>query len=229
MQMSNGEAGHGDNGKHLAKEGNSYSLHDTVAEQLHWNNSVGGEAYRVGHSLSEISSGASSLSKQRKAEFMLHDVSLDHVTVLIDPPSRDTHMESMTVGGSTGMRNINWTSSIITSMYYGAHGSGGHNAGECDTGKANTPLKLFDACLGEYLISGNVLINDRLGAKKWPAGNHFANNTEAVGFQPGGSYALAPSSPYKGSGLDGKDPGADIPLLLKMIEGVRVDPKEYGS
>ena len=37
----------------------------------------------------------------------------------------------------------------------------------------------------------------------------------------GSDYHLAPTSPYKGTGLDGKDPGADIDLLNAAVAGVQ--------
>ena len=108
-------------------------------------------------------------------------------------------------------------------MRYGAHGSGGTQPDECDKG-TSTPVELFNACLDPYVYKGNLHIADHFGPEKWPAGNNFAKDTDAVGFVADGTYALAPTSPYKGTGLDGKDPGADIPLLLQMIDGVRVGP-----
>jgi len=108
-------------------------------------------------------------------------------------------------------------------MRYGAHGSGGTQPDECDKG-TSTPVELFNACLDPYVYKGNLHIADHFGPEKWPAGNNFAKDTDAVGFVADGTYALAPTSPYKGTGLDGKDPGADIPLLLQMIDGVRVAP-----
>lgn len=49
----------------------------------------------------------------------------------------------------------------------------------------------------------------------YPAGNFFPVSVSAVGFvnQPGGNYALLPTSPYKNAGTDGKDLGADIDAL----------------
>jgi len=46
----------------------------------------------------------------------------------------------------------------------------------------------------------------------YPADDYFPASRDAVGFVnlAGGDYHLAPSSPYKGKGSDGKDVGADI-------------------
>ena len=51
---------------------------------------------------------------------------------------------------------------------------------------------------------------------------HATGRIAGMGFTPDGTYALSPTSPFKGTGADGKDPGADITLLLQMIDGVRV-------
>jgi hypothetical protein len=46
----------------------------------------------------------------------------------------------------------------------------------------------------------------------YPAGNFFPPTVADVGFvdAANGNYRLAPTSPYKGAGTDGKDVGADI-------------------
>lgn len=50
----------------------------------------------------------------------------------------------------------------------------------------------------------------------YPAGNYFPVSLDAVGFvdRASGNYRLATSSPYKGKGTGGTDPGADIDALL---------------
>jgi hypothetical protein len=45
---------------------------------------------------------------------------------------------------------------------------------------------------------------------------------KSVGFVSLGSdYHLAPTSPYKSTGTDGKDPGADVDLVNAAVAGVQ--------
>ena len=72
-------------------------------------------------------------------------------------------------------------------------------------------------------FNGNLLIAQQRKDKdprRWPACNLFPDNASAVMYDPQ-TYALDVASPYKGSGTDGRDPGADIPTLLAAIAGVR--------
>ena len=58
--------------------------------------------------------------------------------------------------------------------------------------------------------------------QSWPANNAFPADVKSIGFvNLGSDYHLAPTSPYKGTGLDGKDPGADIDLLNAAVAGVQ--------
>ena len=58
--------------------------------------------------------------------------------------------------------------------------------------------------------------------QSWPANNAFPEDVKRRGFvNLGSDYHLAPTSPYKGTGLDGKDPGADIDLLNAAVAGVQ--------
>lgn len=60
------------------------------------------------------------------------------------------------------------------------------------------------------LIQNNVII--RGNAAQYPPDNFFPRSLSDVGFvdRAGGDYRLAPSSPYKRAGSDGKDPGIDF-------------------
>jgi hypothetical protein len=59
---------------------------------------------------------------------------------------------------------------------------------------------------------------------KYPASTIFSPNWGAVKFVnlASGNYALAPSSPYKNAGTDGKDIGADIAGLNAATSSVIV-------
>lgn len=70
-------------------------------------------------------------------------------------------------------------------------------------------------------IAGNVMAREVGGpsnaASLYPAGNYFPETVAAIGL--GADYRLAASSPYKGKGTDGKDPGCDIDALNAALGG----------
>jgi hypothetical protein len=70
------------------------------------------------------------------------------------------------------------------------------------------------------VFTGNALVAGR--STDYPAGNFFPPSITDVGFvdAPGGHYALAPSSPYRGAGTDGQDLGADVDALDAATAGV---------
>jgi hypothetical protein len=80
----------------------------------------------------------------------------------------------------------------------------------------NTLNQYFPNCI----FTGNILAGGSAGL--YPAGNYFPANLDAVGFvnRAGGDYRLAAGSPYKNKGSDGRDPGADIPVLNTVLSGV---------
>ena len=55
----------------------------------------------------------------------------------------------------------------------------------------------------------------------YPAGNFYPANLDAVGFVDwkNGNYHLASSSPYKGAGTGGTDPGCNIDVLTAVLGG----------
>lgn len=63
-----------------------------------------------------------------------------------------------------------------------------------------------------WQYAGNVLAGVSGG---YPAGNHYPATLTEVGFvdAASGNYRLAASSPYRGKGTDGKDPGVDWDAL----------------
>ena len=89
-----------------------------------------------------------------------------------------------------------------------------------------TYSELFDRCWQPHDFSRNLLIGDpttKAGqADQWPSENFFAASTESVKFKSGEEYpALADGSQFKAKAANGRDPGADIPMVLAAISGVR--------
>ena len=78
-------------------------------------------------------------------------------------------------------------------------------------------------CWPDWIRKNNVVIDDlNTEAAPYFPGDFFAPTVAAVNLS--GDYRLAASSPYKGRGSDGKDPGVDIDKLLAALGGAIVPP-----
>jgi PKD repeat protein len=95
-----------------------------------------------------------------------------------------------------------YTNNLTPHNDYGIMGSG--------SGVGNTTLSYY---FPSTVFSKNVLVAGPSSA--YPAGNFFPESLSQVGFvdYAGGNYRLAPSSPYKNAGTDGRDIGADIDAI----------------
>lgn len=139
------------------------------------------------------------------------DITYNHNTILnYQGPGSAGNL--MVLGGdpSTG---IVFTNSIIGLGDYGIKGDG-----------TNSGAPSISKFLPSSLITGNVLAGDEFGAM-YPPGNLNPVNFQAVGFTNynngnGGDYSLLPTSPYKGTATDGKDPGVDWTVLMTAVKGV---------
>lgn len=112
--------------------------------------------------------------------------------------------------------------SIVFHNAYGVIGTG--------TGPGSSTLTTYfpqaqfaqNALIGPYPTSGGT---EPYQYGPFVAANFFPQNSSAVGFVNAatGDYALAPSSPYKNGGTDGRDLGADIDAVnsvaLRAIAG----------
>jgi len=204
--------------------GNSYSVHDVVAEGMGYPECGKG----CGGALNLISGGPAGTP----IESVMHDLTIDHVTYVSMKQPKDLFI----LGGppSTGpnspqMYNIRWTNTVADVGTFGAWSKGGGES-NCAEIRPGSPKLRIEACWGPTgVFKGNVLAgaNRRGGAKgAWPDGNYYAEDQESIGFVKvngglDGDYHLAPSSRFKGKGLDGKDPGADVTAVIKSLEGVR--------
>ncbi len=95
------------------------------------------------------------------------------------------------------------------------HGTTGIKSDDAGDGEATLNLHMPG-----WLFAGNVLIG--APSASYPAGNFFPDDIAAVGFvnAGGGDYHLGASSPYKGQGSGGTDPGADMDAVLFWTNGV---------
>ena len=96
----------------------------------------------------------------------------------------------------------------------GAYGLLGDNFGGVQAFATYTPDGVF---------LGNVMIIAP-SAGIFPPGNSYPATAAAVGFAnvAAEDFHLLPTSPYKGKATDGRDPGADVDVVMAATAGVRV-------
>ncbi len=206
--------------------GNSYSIHDIVAEGLGYpecGQGCGGAQNLLGGPPGDAPKDST-----------MHDVVVDHITfipmkepkdlaILGGPPQKDPN-------DPPRMYNITWTNTIADVGAWGLWPMGGDTERNCSYFPGATPKTRIEACWkGNSAFRGNVLAGGAgiHGQKpEWPAGNPIVDSLESVGFVKlnhglDGDYHLAAHSKLKGKATDGRDPGADVDAVLAGIRGVR--------
>ena len=92
-------------------------------------------------------------------------------------------------------------------------------------GIAGTAAGTGRPALAQYfpgsVVRGNVIVGGRAGL--YPAGNFFPSSADSAGLVPfdRGGWRLAASSPLRGKGTDGRDPGADPEAILSAFGNAR--------
>lgn len=131
----------------------------------------------------------------------VEDLVIDHNTVI-----QNRHL--MTLDGIPSPRLV-FTNNIAPTNVYGILGSG-----------TGTGFQTFQRYCPDIVLAGNVLAGGP--ASKYPANNYFPPDLNAVGFVDlaGHDYRLAPGSPYRNAGTDGRDVGADVATILAVTAGV---------
>jgi hypothetical protein len=205
--------------------GNSYSIHDVVAEGIGYP-----ECGKVCNGALNMLLGAVGGSPR---ESVMHDVAIDHITYvsmsvpndylyLKGPPAKDPDTPQM--------YNITWTNTIGDVGTYGMWPSGGTPEENCANFKGATPSSRIAACWKSgSVFQGNVLAGGTSihgQHPDWPEGNFTTGGLDSIGFVKlngglDGDYHLAASSKFKGKATDGRDPGADVDVVLTAIRGVR--------
>ena len=151
----------------------------------------------------------------------LNTVTINHVTGFADADGG-----IMFVGNkitNPAMYGFVFTNNLVTAGRYPVWNSGR------DTSCAAwaVPIKIISKCFTTYTFNNNALlaVPSAYPPSSWPAGNVFAPDVNNAGFVEyadgnGGNYELQPGSPYKNTGSDGKDLGADIVGLNAMLANV---------
>ncbi len=132
------------------------------------------------------------------------DIFIDHNTTFSG--------HSALVADGTPSERVIYTNNLQS---YGAYGIIGTNEGSGSTA--------IDHYFNDSLVRRNVFFGPTDGGiPNYPYDNAFPAAPDEVGFQdlPGADYSLNSSSPYRSTGLDGMDPGADMAGLTAATGGV---------
>jgi hypothetical protein len=196
----------------IATAGERYSIHDLVFED------IDADAYKgFGAFAMVISNGP-----------QLQYVKIDHVTAF---PNRVAFI----VGADRNKplpANFSVTNSILNAGERDVTSTGG-GPQNCAYGVVQMgPEAIFQNCFHEMAFTHNAIINP---GKAWPKGNSFPKNEDAVGFVHAnhgkeGDYRLCSAkdnpplckkaSPFRQSGSDGKDLGADVDAVEAATKDV---------
>lgn len=192
----------------VASAGERYSIHDVVIDDISVAKYAGGGGFL------EMGNGWSTN--------VLNSVTVNHVTAFPDPAGHVLNVYNITTNPT--MWAFTLTNSIVNSTKFPVWNGLGEPT-SCSV--KDVPLTSFVACFSSYSFTNNVIAAVPSGypASTWPAGNSFPATDSVIQFVNysngnGGDYQLLSSSPYKGTGTDGKDPGADIVAVEAAIAGV---------
>jgi hypothetical protein len=182
------------------------SLHDLIITDIDDKTYNGG-----GHLIQEGNSNP---------ENPIHDVAIGHVTGILN----DSAAAMLVVGNALDhpLAGFTWTNNIFTATGGGILSTGGGATNCAYPGFGNGSLGKIERCFKPYTFAGNVLVG---ATGPWPSDNKAPATLDAVmlsGSNPDdpASFQLQPASPFRNSGTDGKDPGADVAAVEAAIAGV---------
>jgi hypothetical protein len=163
-------------------------------------------------------SGNTQVISQFTTNPQLHDVDINHVTVI----TTNTNILSIYADPTNPqpkMGPFTFTNSIVMAGQYGGiWSSGGTNP--CVV--TQNPIVTFDQCFTTTTVTNNAIIGwTTTKWKPWPAGNSYPATPQDifVNFLPfGGDYHV--QAAYKGAATDGKDIGADIDTITNLLANV---------
>ena len=189
-----------------AAGGNSYSIHDVIADKLY-----DSSLYGCGNGLNQMSTAVSA-----PAANLLHDLSIDHITLV---SSRQLGGSFMFMGGpiTPKQSNLTLTNSIFPGQQWGIHSVGG-SSNQCAYHQPGS-TGILEACWNPLMFSHNLIA----GGGDWGIGNKVVPNQIDIGYidLPNRNYRLSPKSPGHAAGTDGKDLGADTSAVEAAIAGVK--------
>src|SRR6266498_2111335 len=184
--------------------GERYSIHDVVADN------VRGEQY-----------GGAGLFAQLMVEApQMRNVQIEHVTAFIT-------RAAFSIGNNSRFENFKIANNIVSTGRYSVLSTGG---GQRNCAFQADPGGFFKNCFSDSSFTHNLMI----GGGGWPSGNSSAKDARAAGIHEspgpdGMPYRLCADkdngeckkvSPALHAGTDGKDLGADLEKLQRMLANV---------
>jgi Putative Ig domain len=192
---------HGGGG--FASAGSRWSIHDVVMDDISRGYIGSGHLFEIVNSWPANP---------------LNTVTIDHVTGFSDPLGGIITMGNAMANPS--MYGLVFTNSIVTTGKTSIINTSGHTS--CAV--KDVPLTSLNNCFSSYTFANNDLIASpsKFPPSSWPQNNMFPPTVADVGFinYSNGNYQLAPTSPSRSMGMDGKDLGADIVGLNQALMGV---------
>jgi polygalacturonase len=143
----------------------------------------------------------------------LTDVAIEHNTMVMNNPGLSLIMEVTPTGGA---RNIVMNDNIT---------SGGQDYAVFHSGMQVGTASLTAYATTAWAFNRNVIPNVDPQFVAWhPQASWYPTTSAGIGFvdAANGNYRLSSSSPYKGRGAGGTDPGADLDNLARRASGVKL-------
>jgi hypothetical protein len=206
------------NGSGDAAAGNSYSIHDNVADNQGY--ATGG--CTTGQPGLELTEDTAITSPAQT----INNVTLNHNTIVY-AASRAALQAIISLTGPTiasggVMYNIAVTNGLMWSGSQGtSNEQGGSHPANCANAASTPPSTVIPVCWNPNTVAGNCFVNN--GSLTWPGTNttSVASFTAVFNTYNGGNvgnYRVAAGA-CKGAATDGLDPGANITTLTSVLAG----------
>ena len=197
----------------FATAGNSYSIHDNVADNLQYPT-----CYQCQASASTSTIGSNITNP---TGFILGKVFYNHNTAVLAANSKYSGYAlglSGPLAPSPQVNNIVWTNNIFSTGNFGFMADSTGSTTSCGTGKREVTA-MVTSCWNPFTVAGNAIVHnvDGNGAITWPntvcSATNYSSLFTSYGTGNGGNYVVNPANLCHNSATDGLDPGANIPVL----------------
>jgi len=207
---------------HFPYAGGFYSLHDNLFDDIGDSLTCGSytPTQCVNNAVPQLGGIYTDQSAVAGATWLIHDVTENHDTVIINAAPVVAPSSLMYIDGPNGalQTNLTITNNIVNAGSYGLGGAGSGVNGHCAYGQGSGNITAWlNLCWTGWVWTKNAIVNG--GNFNWPTGNFIPAAYSAVGFTNynggnGGNYRLLSSSPYYNAATDGLDIGvSNWPLL----------------
>jgi hypothetical protein len=196
----------------LSSGGTGWSIHDIVADNLQYST-----CFECGKGVIAISESPSVNANQK-----LSNVNVNHVTaVLASTAANSGHaigLSGASISSGNDLSGIVFTNNLLSIGTGTLNLIGGGVTDNCAYSQ-DTGTNMISNCWSPFRFGGNCFVNN--GSVVWPGTNVTSVPSYSAAFTDynngdKGNYTVAAGA-CKGSGLDGLDPGANIPEIESII------------